>query len=65
LRAGLKLGQGKLEDWLWEGLTDPYAGCSMAITAENCAVKYGITREESDAPQGMDLRDHEGRSGPG
>lgn len=49
LRSGLKLGQGKLEDWLWEGLTDPYAGCSMAITAENCAAKYGITREEADA----------------
>ncbi|HWI16641.1 MAG TPA: hypothetical protein VNT81_02755, partial [Vicinamibacterales bacterium] len=49
LRSGLKLGQGKMEDWLWEGLNDPYAGCSMAITAENCAVKYGITREESDA----------------
>jgi len=48
LRGGLKLGQGKLEDWLWEGLTDPYAGCSMAITAENCAAKYGITREQSD-----------------
>ncbi len=48
LRSGLKLGQGKLEDWLWEGLNDPYAGCSMAITAENCAEKYGITREESD-----------------
>jgi acetyl-CoA acetyltransferase family protein len=48
LRAGLKLGQGKLEDSLWEGLNDPYAGCSMAITAENCAVKYGITREQSD-----------------
>jgi acetyl-CoA acetyltransferase family protein len=47
-RSGFKLGQGKLEDWLWEGLTDPYAGCSMAITAENCAAKYGITREESD-----------------
>jgi len=30
-------------------LNDPYAGCSMAITAENCAVKYGITREASDA----------------
>ncbi|MGH9221017.1 MAG: acetyl-CoA C-acetyltransferase [Vicinamibacterales bacterium] len=49
LRGGLKLGQGKLEDWLWEGLNDPYAGCSMAITAENCAVKYGVTREASDA----------------
>lgn len=49
LRSGLRLGQGKLEDWLWEGLNDPYAGCSMAITAENCAAKYGITREASDA----------------
>jgi acetyl-CoA acetyltransferase family protein len=49
LRSGLKLGQGKLEDWLWEGLNDPYAGCSMAITAENCAEKYGITREQADA----------------
>jgi acetyl-CoA acetyltransferase family protein len=49
LRSGLKLGQGKLEDWLWEGLNDPYAGCSMAITAENCAAKYAVTREEADA----------------
>src|SRR5262245_55912112 len=48
LRSGLKLGQSKLEDSLWEGLNDPYAGCSMAITAENCAAKYGITREQSD-----------------
>ena len=48
-RVGFKLGQGKLEDWLWEGLTDPYAGCSMAITAENCAEKYGITRQDADA----------------
>ncbi len=48
LRSGLRLGQGKLEDWLWEGLNDPYAGCSMAITAENCAAKYGITREAAD-----------------
>lgn len=48
LRSGLRLGQGKLEDWLWEGLNDPYAGCSMAITAENCAAKYGISREQAD-----------------
>jgi acetyl-CoA acyltransferase 2 len=48
LRSGLKLGQGKLEDWLWEGLKDPNAGCAMGDTAENCAAKYGITREESD-----------------
>ncbi|MEO8682352.1 MAG: acetyl-CoA C-acetyltransferase [Vicinamibacterales bacterium] len=48
LRTGLKLGQGKLEDALWEGLTDPYAGCSMAITAENCAEKFSITRQQAD-----------------
>ncbi|MEW6320827.1 MAG: acetyl-CoA C-acetyltransferase [Acidobacteriota bacterium] len=48
LRSGLRLGEGTLEDWLWEGLTDPYAGCSMAITAENCAEKYGISRQDAD-----------------
>ena len=40
LRDGLKLGQGKLEDSLWEALLDPYCGCTMALTAENCAAKY-------------------------
>ena len=49
LRAGLKLGQGKLEDSLWEALVDTYCGCPMAITAENCAAKYGIAREAQDA----------------
>src|SRR5215208_7317621 len=48
LRSGLKLGQGKLEDYLWESLFDPYSGCTMAMTAENCAAKYGIGREEQD-----------------
>jgi acetyl-CoA acetyltransferase family protein len=48
LRAGLKLGQGKLEDSLWEALVDSYCGCAMAITAENCAAKYGISREDQD-----------------
>ena len=48
LRSGLKLGQGKLEDYLWEALLDPYCGCTMAMTAENCATKYGITREAQD-----------------
>ena len=37
------------EDTLWEALTDPYAGCSMAVTAENLAERYGISREEVDA----------------
>ncbi len=48
LRSGLKLGQGKLEDYLWEALLDPYCGCTMAMTAENCAAKYGIGREAQD-----------------
>src|SRR6476659_4732983 len=49
LRSGLKLGQGKLEDSLWEALIDTHCGCDMAITAENCAGKYGISREAQDA----------------
>jgi acetyl-CoA acetyltransferase family protein len=48
LRSGLRLGQGKLEDSLWEALLDPYCGCTMAMTAENCAAQYGISREEQD-----------------
>ncbi len=48
LRTGLKLGQGKLEDSLWEALLDTHCGCTMAITAENCASKYGICREDQD-----------------
>ena len=48
LRSGLKLGQGALTDSLMEGLTDSYCGCAMAQTAENCAAKYGISREEQD-----------------
>jgi acetyl-CoA acyltransferase 2 len=36
------------EDLLWESLTDPFAGCSMAMTAENLADHYGITREQVD-----------------
>jgi acetyl-CoA acetyltransferase family protein len=48
LRGGLKLGQGQLEDALWEALVDTHCGCSMAITAENCACRYGISRAEQD-----------------
>ncbi len=48
-RAGYKLGQApQLEDSLWEALVDSYIGCGMAITAENLAEKYGITRQEVD-----------------
>jgi acetyl-CoA acetyltransferase family protein len=49
LRSGLRLAQGKLEDSLYEALLDPYCGLFMAQTAEKCAVKYGVSREEQDA----------------
>lgn len=49
LRSGLRLNQGKLEDYLYEALLDPYCGLFMAQTAEKCASKYDISREEQDA----------------
>jgi acetyl-CoA acetyltransferase family protein len=36
------------EDLLWEALTDPFAGCSMAMTAENLADRYEISRADVD-----------------
>ena len=38
----------QLEDTLWSGLTDAYAGIPMAITAENLAEQYGVTRSDCD-----------------
>ncbi len=50
IRWGTKFGTDpKLEDTLWSSLFDPYAGCAMAVTAENLAEKHGITREQCDA----------------
>jgi acetyl-CoA acetyltransferase family protein len=65
LRTGLKLGQGKLEDYLWEALLDPYCGCTMAMTAENCAAKYAVTREQQDcyALRSQQLADRAWREG--
>jgi acetyl-CoA acetyltransferase family protein len=48
LRAGLKFGQGALEDSLYEGLRDTMCNMFMAETAEKCAGQYGISREEQD-----------------
>ncbi|HXH06245.1 MAG TPA: acetyl-CoA C-acyltransferase [Vicinamibacterales bacterium] len=48
LRTGLRLGQGRLEDSLWEALLDTWCNCMMAHTAENCARRYGISREAQD-----------------
>jgi len=47
-RAGLGLGQGKLEDSLMVALLDTYCNTPMAGTAENLARKFEISREEQD-----------------
>ena len=50
LRDGQKFGRPpKMVDTLWEALTDSYCNTPMAVTAENLAEKYGITREDADA----------------
>ncbi|MGZ3805226.1 MAG: acetyl-CoA C-acetyltransferase [Pseudobdellovibrionaceae bacterium] len=46
--GGIRLGNGELEDYMTAALVDAYAKTPMAITAENLAVKYGITREQVD-----------------
>lgn len=49
VRNGLPLGANvKFEDTLWEALTDSYNRMPMAITAENLAAKYDISREACD-----------------
>ncbi|XP_008938818.1 PREDICTED: 3-ketoacyl-CoA thiolase, mitochondrial-like, partial [Merops nubicus] len=49
IRFGTRLGaELKLEDTLWEGLTDRHVKTPMAVTAENLAAKYNISREECD-----------------
>jgi len=49
-REGFKLGENvKFEDTLWEALTDSYNGLPMAVTAENLAERYGVSRDECDA----------------
>ena len=48
-RWGLRLGPvSQFEDSLWEALTDPQCGCSMAQTAENLADKYELRRSDVD-----------------
>ena len=49
-RKGFALGMSpKLEDSLWEALTDSYNALPMAVTAENLAQRYSISREACDA----------------
>ncbi|MCU0673383.1 MAG: acetyl-CoA C-acetyltransferase [Myxococcota bacterium] len=50
LRDGQKFGKApKMVDTLWEALTDSFCKLPMAMTAENLAEKYGITRADADA----------------
>jgi acetyl-CoA C-acetyltransferase len=49
-RWGGRMGHAQiLDSMILDGLTCAMAQCHMGITAENVAVKYGISREEQDA----------------
>jgi acetyl-CoA C-acetyltransferase len=48
-RWGARMGDTRLLDMMVGALTDPFEGNHMGITAENLAVKWGISREEQDA----------------
>jgi acetyl-CoA acetyltransferase family protein len=48
--GGVRFGKApEMVDTLWAALTDSYCKTPMAMTAENLAEKYGITREDCDA----------------
>ena len=48
-RDGWAFGKApQVGDTLWDALTDSYCQTPMAVTAENLAVKYGITRQQCD-----------------
>lgn len=49
LRFGARMGDTAAFDSMISVITDPFGVGHMGITAENLAVKYGITREEQDA----------------
>ena len=49
LRSGARMGDTTALDSMVAVLTDPFGVGHMGITAENLAVKYGITREAQDA----------------
>jgi acetyl-CoA C-acetyltransferase len=49
MRNGARMGDAKMIDSMVATLTDPFGVGHMGITAENLAVKWGITREQQDA----------------
>lgn len=50
-RWGIRMGDSQLKDDLTTALCEPFTGTSthIAVTAENIAKRYGITRTEADA----------------
>lgn len=48
-RWGLRMGHAELTDSLITALSEPFTGTHIAITAENIAAKYGLSRERLDA----------------
>src|SRR5882672_9739325 len=48
-RAGLRLGEGKLEDALMVALLDTHCGLYMAQTSDNLARRHAISRQDMDA----------------
>jgi acetyl-CoA acyltransferase 2 len=49
LRKGAKFGRPpKLQDLLWECLTDTYSGLPMAMTAENLGARKEVSRRDAD-----------------
>src|SRR2546425_333382 len=48
-RAGLRLGEGKLEDALMVALLDTHCGLYMAQTSDNLARRHAISRHDMDA----------------
>ena len=49
LRSGARMGHVQMIDTMVATLTDPFGVGHMGITAENLAVKWGLSREEQDA----------------
>lgn len=49
-RSGYRFGHGQLLDHMaFDGLEDAYEGQAMGVYAEDCAEKFGFTREQQDA----------------
>jgi acetyl-CoA C-acetyltransferase len=49
LRSGARMGDSQMFDMMVSPLTDPFGAGHMGMTAENQALKWGISREEQDA----------------